>query len=406
MINQMKKPMEILGLDESMKELITNPQRIIEVSIPVRMDSGKLKVFTGYRVQYNNARGPYKGGIRFHPDVNIDEVKALAGWMTWKCSVVNIPFGGSKGGVIVDPKRLSLRELEELSRSYIRMIAPFIGPNKDIPAPDVGTDSQIMAWMMDEFSKIKGYNVPAVITGKPLEAFGSKGREIATSLGGKYILDEATRVFDLKKPLTVAVQGFGNVGKGIVKLLTEDKNYRVVAVSDSKGGILKKNGIDSYEELLAHKEKTNSVVNFKNSENITNEELLELDVDILIPAAIENQITNKNADRIKASLILELANGPTTPEADKKLNQRDVIVVPDILANAGGVTVSYLEWIQNLQNYYFELEEIENRLKSIMTRAFNEVKTIKEKHEVDMRTAAYIVAIKRVVEAMRSRGII
>ncbi|MCD6403065.1 MAG: Glu/Leu/Phe/Val dehydrogenase [Candidatus Aenigmarchaeota archaeon] len=395
-----------LGYDKSVINMLTHPQRAIEVSIPVRMDSGEIEVFTGYRVQYNNARGPYKGGIRFHPAVNLNEVKALAGWMTWKCAVVGIPYGGGKGGVIVNPKELSERELEELSRGYIRALAPFIGPEKDIPAPDVNTNPEVMAWMMDEFSKIKGYNVPGVITGKPLEVFGSKGRIIATSLGGKYVLEKAVEMFGLKKgTLKVAIQGIGNVGGGIFKLFSEDPMFRVVAISDSRSGIYDENGLDErVEEILNHKKEKGCLKGISNVKEISNEELLELDVDILIPAAIENQITKKNADRIKANIILELANGPTTPEADKILEKNDVIVIPDILANAGGVTVSYLEWVQNLQNYYWELEEINSKLRKIMIDSLVEVNRIREQHGVSMRIGAYMLAITRVVKAMKARG--
>ncbi len=405
---QVRKTAELLKLEESIVEVLTHPQRSIEVSIPVRMDNGEVKVFTGYRVQYNNARGPYKGGIRFHPDVTLDEVKALAGWMTWKCAVVDIPYGGGKGGVVVNPKELSERELEELSRGYIRAIAPFIGPEKDIPAPDVNTNPKIMAWMMDEFSKIKGYNVPGVITGKPLEVFGSQGRITATSLGGKFVLDKILELYGIRdKPLKVAIQGAGNVGGWFARFLAEDEKYKIVAISDSKGGIYREDGLDDdINEIFEHKKKTGSVVGFEKTETITNEELLELDVDILVPAALENQITKDNADRIKAKVILELANGPITPEADEILDEKGVIVVPDILANAGGVTVSYLEWVQNLQNYYWSLEDVNQKLKKIMTTSTESVFSMKQKYGTNLREAAYIVAIDRVVKTMKSRGMI
>ena len=397
---------KIMELDEASHTMLREPMRTLVVSIPIKMDNGKTKVFTGFRVQYNDARGPYKGGVRYHQNVSLKEVKALAGWMTWKCAIVNIPFGGGKGAVIVNPSELSERELEELSRGYIRAIAPFIGPEVDIPAPDVNTNPKIMAWMMDEFSKIKGYNVPGVVTGKPLEVFGSRGRNIATSLGGKYILDKVVSMFGLKKGvLKVAIQGIGNVGGGIFRLLAEDKTYRVVAISDSKGGIYSENGLDDrVEEVLSHKKRTGSLKKIKHVKEITNEELLELDVDILIPAAIENQITHKNADEIKAKLVLELANGPTTPEADKILHEKGVLVIPDVLANAGGVTVSYFEWVQNLQHFYWREDEIYSKLREVMINALTDVNREREKYNVDMRTAAYVLAIKRVVAAMRARG--
>jgi glutamate dehydrogenase (NAD(P)+) len=378
--------------------------RVLEVTIPVKMDDGSVKVFKGFRVQYNDARGPTKGGIRFHPQETLDTVKALAAWMTWKTSVVDIPYGGAKGGVICDPKSMSEAEIERLSRGYIRAIGRFIGPEKDIPAPDVYTTPQIMAWMMDEYSKIVGYNAPGVITGKPLEVGGSLGRGDATARGGMYCLREAAKKIklDLSKA-TVAIQGFGNAGQFAHKLITEMFGSKVVAVSDSKGGIYSEKGLD-FEKVLAHKEKTGSVVNFPGTKNITNEELLELKVDVLIPAALENQITAKNADKIKAKIVLELANGPTTPEADEILYKKGILDIPDFLANAGGVTVSYFEWVQNINGYYWTLDEVHQKLDQKMTKAFWDVMDAMEKYKVEPRTAAYIVAVKRVADAVKIRG--
>ncbi|MGC8708672.1 MAG: Glu/Leu/Phe/Val family dehydrogenase, partial [Thermoplasmata archaeon] len=334
----------------------------------------------------------------------LDTVKALAAWMTWKTSVVDIPYGGAKGGVICDPKSMSEAEIERLSRGYIRAIGRFIGPEKDIPAPDVYTTPQIMAWMMDEYSKIVGYNAPGVITGKPLEVGGSLGRGDATARGGMYCLREAAKKIklDLSKA-TVAIQGFGNAGQFAHKLITEMFGSKVVAVSDSKGGIYSEKGLD-FEKVLAHKEKTGSVVNFPGTKNITNEELLELKVDVLIPAALENQITAKNADKIKAKIVLELANGPTTPEADEILYKKGILDIPDFLANAGGVTVSYFEWVQNINGYYWTLDEVHQKLDQKMTKAFWDVMDAMEKYKVEPRTAAYIVAVKRVADAVKIRG--
>jgi len=381
------------------------------------MDSGKTKVFKGFRSQYNDALGPFKGGIRFHPQVNIHEVKALSAWMTWKCSVVGIPYGGGKGGVIVDPRSLSEGELERLSRGYIQAVADFIGPQIDIPAPDVYTTPQIMAWMMDEFSKIKGYNVPGVVTGKPLEVGGAKGRKYSTSQGGVYVFEKAIKVLKMNpKKINIAIQGFGNVGAFMAEILFA-LGYNVIAVSDSKGGILldqngnggktkaknsKQNSL-SIMEVIKFKKDTGSVVNFPGTKNITNEQLLALEVDVLIPSALENAITEKNVGKVKAKLIVELANGPITPEADKKLEKRGVVVVPDILANAGGVIVSYFEWVQNLQNYYWEEAENIAKLKVIIERSFDEVWDKKKYLNINMRLAAYAVAVERVAKAEKLR---
>ncbi len=401
---QLDKAAKTLKLEPHVHEMLRWPMREIHVSIPVKMDNGTVKVFRGFRVQYNDALGPTKGGIRFHPEETIDTVRALAAWMTWKTALMDLPYGGGKGGVVCNPKEMSERELEELSRGYIRAIAQFIGPEKDIPAPDVYTNPQIMAWMMDEFSKIRQYNAPGVITGKPLRIGGSVGRNDATARGGMYVLREAAKKLgiDLKKA-TCAIQGYGNAGYFAHKLVTEMFGTKVIAVSDSKGGILNKKGLP-FEEVFEHKNKTGSVVGFKGSEKITNEELLELDVDILIPAALEEVITGENANRIKAKIILELANGPVTPEADEILHNKSILFLPDFLANAGGVTVSYFEWVQNITGLYWEEEEVYSKLDTKMTKSFNAVWDAMREFNVDPRTAAYAVAVRRVVEGMQLRG--
>ena len=395
---------EKMKLEPSVHAILKEPMRILEVSFPVKMDDGETKTFKGFRVQYNDARGPTKGGIRFHPDETLDTVKALAAWMTWKCAVVDIPYGGSKGGVICNPKEMSQGELERLSRGYIRAIGRFIGPEKDIPAPDVYTTPQIMAWMMDEYSKLEGYNVPGMITGKPIPLGGSLGRGDATARGGMYILREAAKHIGLNlNNATVAIQGYGNAGQFAAKLVTEMFDSKIVALSDSKGGIYNERGLD-WKAVTEHKEKTKSVTGFNGSKQISNEELLELEVDVLIPSALENQITEKNADKIKAKIVLELANGPTTPEADKILYKNKVFVIPDFLANAGGVTVSYFEWVQNTYGYYWEEEEVREKLDKKMTKAFKDVLEMVKKYNVDNRTAAYMVSVDRVAEAMKLRG--
>ena len=410
---QLENAAELLKLDKNILEILKSPKRILEVSIPVKMDSGEMQVFKGYRVQYNDSLGPYKGGIRYYPKVNLAEVKALAAWMTWKCSVVGLPYGGAKGGVIVDPKKLSVGELERLSRGYIQALRDFVGPNKDIPAPDVYTTPQIMSWMMDEFSRMKGYNVPGVVTGKPIEVGGTKGRKFSTSQGGVYVLEKAMAKLKMdSKKTTIAIQGFGNVGAFAAEILYA-LGYNVVAVSDSKGGIIaaqdkgklkkqKLRGLD-IKEIIKFKKETGSVVGFPETSTITNEQLLKLDVDILIPSAIENVITEDNANSIKAKLILELANGPVTPEADTKLEKKGVTVIPDILANAGGVIVSYFEWVQNLQNYYWEERENIGKLKEVIERSFDSVWAKKEELCVSTRLAAYAVAVERVAKAEKLR---
>jgi glutamate dehydrogenase (NADP+) len=385
-------------------EILKKPQKIIEVSIPVVMDSGELKVFTGFRVQHNDVRGPYKGGIRYHPKVNLDEISALAFGMTIKCAVADIPYGGAKGGIAVDPKKLSLGELERLTRGYVRAIAEFIGPDKDIAAPDVYTNPQIMAWIMDEYSRIKGKNVPSIVTGKPIEVGGSAGRDTATALGGFYILESLLKQLKFKKNnLAVAVQGLGNVGMNFAKIVF-DNRYKVAAVSDSRGGIYNPRGLDM-SKVIKYKESTGSVVNFPGARSITNEKLLELPVDILAPAALESVITFKNAGRVKAKTILEMANGPIALDAGEKLEKKGKIVVPDVLANAGGVIVSYFEWVQNIRHFYWDLDKVNDRLKFQMEKSFAAVWSVARKHKINLRTAAYIIAITKLSKALKIRGV-
>ena len=402
---QLDAAAERLGLDEATHQMLRWPMREIHVTFPVRMDDGSFKVFHGFRVQYNNSRGPTKGGIRFHPEETIDTVRALAAWMTWKTAVVDIPLGGAKGGVICDPHKLSMTELERLSRAYIRAIGTaLIGLEKDVPAPDVYTTPQIMAWMMDEFSVMQGYNEFGVITGKPIPLGGSQGRGDATARGGMFTLREAAKVLGMNLDgAATAIQGYGNAGYFAHVLGTEMFNLKVVAVSDSKGGIYNAKGLD-YNAVMAHKKKTGSVINFPGADNITNEELLELDVPVLVPAALEDQITDANADRIKAKIIVELANGPTTPEADLILHDKGAFVIPDFLCNAGGVTVSYFEMVQNAYDYYWDLETVHERLDKKMTAAFHAVHEMAQKEGVHNRLAAYMVAVARVAEAMQLRG--
>jgi len=403
-IEQIETAAKIINVDPRFLELLKKPQNIIAVDIPVILDNGASKIFKGYRVQHNNALGPNKGGIRFHPQVNQDEVTALATWMTFKCATVGIPFGGGKGGVTVNPKELSKNELEKLSRGYIRAIYKHIGPAKDIPAPDVGTNPQIMTWMMDEYSQITGYNVPGCITGKPVELFGSRGRETATAQGGVYVLAELVKKKNMEPQKTkVIIQGFGNAGMYATKILSQ-QGYQIIGTSDSSGGIISQDGSINVDELIKHKKNTGSVANFNNCQNVTNQELLETENDILIMAALENQITDENVNNIKTKIILELANGPITNEADKILVQNNISVIPDILANAGGVTVSYFEWVQNLQNWYWDADTIDNKLKQIMTQAFNDIYETRQTHQIDLRMAAYVLAIQKIANAMKLRG--
>jgi glutamate dehydrogenase (NAD(P)+) len=385
---QLDKSAEKLNLDPSVHALLREPMRTLEVHFPVKMDDGMTKMFTGFRVQYNDVRGPTKGGLRFHPDETLDTVKALAAWMTWKCAVVDIPYGGGKGGVICN----------------IRAIGRFIGPERDIPAPDVYTTPQIMAWMMDEYSKIVGYNAPGVLTGKPIPIGGSLGRGDATARGAVYTTLEAAKVIGLNlKGATVAVQGYGNAGYFAAKLMEELAGSKVVALTDSRGGAYNADGIDP-EAAFQYKKETGSVSGFAGAKAITNAEILELDVDVLIPAAIENVITEKNAANIKAKIIAEAANGPTTPEADEILYKAGKYIIPDFLCNAGGVTVSYFEWVQNIGGYYWTLEDVHARLQEKMILAFHDVHDMAQKNNVDNRTAAYMVSVQRVAEAMRLRG--
>ncbi len=402
---QLDEAAEKLGLDAATHEMLRWPMREIHVTFPVRMDDGSVQIFHGFRVQYNNSRGPTKGGIRFHPEETIDTVRALAAWMTWKTAVVDIPLGGAKGGVICDPRKLSNAELERLARAYIRAIGTaLLGLEKDVPAPDVYTNPQIMAWMMDEFSVMQGYNEFGMITGKPIPLGGSQGRGDATARGGMYTLREAAKVLGMNLDgAATAIQGYGNAGSFAHLLGEQMFNLKVVAVSDSKGGIYNPKGLD-YQAVMAHKKETGSVINFPGADNITNEELLELDVPVLVPAALEDQITEDNADRIKAKIIVELANGPTTPEADRILHEKGAYVIPDFLCNAGGVTVSYFEMVQNAYDYYWDLETVHERLDKKMTAAFHAVHEMAQKEKVHNRLAAYMVAVARVAEAMKLRG--
>jgi glutamate dehydrogenase/leucine dehydrogenase len=395
---------ETCGLEPGLREVLRRPRRALSLSLPVKMDDGSVRVFDGYRVQHSSARGPCKGGIRYHPDVSFDEVKALAAWMTWKCAIVNLPFGGAKGGIVCDPRKLSKDELERLTRRYAYEISPIIGPDKDIPAPDVYTDSQIMAWIMDTYSMTHGSSAPGVVTGKPLFLGGSFGRNEATARGCLFVIRSACEVTGIKlNRATVAIQGFGNAGSIAAELLA-NAGATIIAVSDSRGGILNRTGLN-VPELLAYKKKNGSVAGFPNTDPISGEAVLELQCDILIPAALENQITLENVEHIQARIIAEAANGPTTPDADVVLHKRGVMVIPDILANAGGVTVSYFEWVQDLQELFWDEDDVNRRLERVMVKAFTDVHTSAKKYKVEMRTGAYIVGIERVANAMRTRGI-
>jgi glutamate dehydrogenase (NAD(P)+) len=395
---------DYLGLEPGLRKVLMSANREFTVSFPVRMDDGSTEVFTGYRVQHNLSLGPAKGGIRYHQDLTLDEVKALAMWMTWKCAVVNIPFGGAKGGVVVDPKKLSQSELEHLTRRYTTEISILIGPETDIPAPDVNTNPQVMAWMMDTYSMHKGYTVTAVVTGKPINIGGAEGRNEATARGVLFTVREAAKLQNLDlKGAKVAVQGFGNAGSIAARLFTED-GATIVAVSDSQGGIYNPKGLD-IRAVTAFKQEHGTVVGFPNAEFVSNQAILELPCDILIPAALENQLNGDNARRVQAKIVAEAANGPTNPDADKVFYERGIFVVPDILANAGGVTVSYFEWVQDLQSFFWTEEETNQRLQIVMTHAFSDVLKISQERKVDMRTAAYILAVGRVAEATKIRGI-
>ncbi len=395
---------EYLKLDAGLRQVLRAPKRVMEVSIPVKMDNGQVKVFTGYRVQHNIARGPAKGGIRYHPNVTLDEVKALAAWMTWKTATVNVPFGGGKGGVVCDPKRMSKAELERLTRRYVSEILPIIGPDRDIPAPDVYTDAQTMAWIMDTYSMTVGYSALGVVTGKPVSLGGSEGRNEATARGCLYVIEEACKLKKISlRGATVAIQGFGNAGSIAAQLLAA-RRAKVIAISDSRGGVYNPRGIDP-ARALRYKERAGTVVGMPGTSRISNDELLTLKCDILIPAALENCITLDNADLVRAKIIAEAANGPTTPRADEILARKNILVLPDILANAGGVTVSYFEWAQNLQGYFWQEDEVNRRLEFVMKRAFNDVYQMARKYHVPFRTAAYILAVGRVAEATTVRGL-
>jgi glutamate dehydrogenase (NAD(P)+) len=395
---------EQLDLDPGLRRVLRVPQRELTVNFPVTMDDGHVEVFTGFRIQHNVSRGPAKGGIRYHQDVTRDEVRALSMWMTWKCAVVNIPYGGGKGGVIVDPKQLSMRELEGLTRRFTTEISPLIGPDRDIPAPDVNTNAQVMAWMMDTFSMHRGYTIPGVVTGKPIAIGGSLGRNEATARGAVFTLNQASKALDL--PLSgarVSIQGYGNAGSIAAELLAAEGSV-IVAVSDSSGGIYNAKGLDP-QRVSAWKREHGTVVGFPGADAVSNTEILELECEILVPAALENQISEHNAPSIKAKIVAEAANGPTTPEADQILYDRGVFVIPDILCNAGGVTVSYFEWVQDMQSFFWTESRINESLHEIMDRAFEDVHHMSERHSVHMRTAAYMVAVARVAEATTLRGL-
>ncbi|MGP8125166.1 MAG: Glu/Leu/Phe/Val family dehydrogenase [Nitrososphaerales archaeon] len=403
-LEQLRIAAEYLKLEDGIHQMLAHPKREVTVSLPTHMDNGKVHVFTGYRVQYNDARGPCKGGIRYHPNVSLDEVKALAAWMTWKCSVADIPFGGAKGGVICDPKHMSQTELERMTRRYATAIADFIGPYRDVPAPDVYTNAQVMAWIVDTYSVMKGYMVPELITGKPISIGGSLGRDKATGRGAVFCTVESAKVkkMDLKKA-TFAVEGFGNAGANYAELL-QAYGSKLVAASDSKGAVMSKNGIDA-NKVIAHKEKTGSVVGMAGTQPISDTDLLKLDVDILCPAALENTITPDVAKGIRAKVVVECANGPTTPSADKVLDSNGVFLVPDILANSGGVIVSYLEWVQNLNRLSWPESEVNSKLETKITGAFRGVHEMATKNGASMRTGALMVGVGRVADAIRTLGV-
>ena len=404
-LKQLDEAAQLIKLDKGLHQVLAHPKRVLIVSLPVKMDSGEIRVFTGFRSQHNDARGPYKGGIRYHPQVSIEEVKALSMWMTWKCAVADIPYGGGKGGIICNPKQMSNGELERMTRRYAYAIADIIGPHTDIPAPDVYTGGKEMAWIMDTYSALKGNFVqPEVITGKPIAIGGSLGRNEATGRGLAFTVREAAKKLKINmKGATVVVEGFGNAGQFAAQLV-EEQGATVIAASDSKGGVYNKTGMQ-IAALRKHKEKTGSVVGFPGAKSITNEELLETECTVLIPAALENQITGKNASKIKAKLVAEAANGPTTPEADDVLFRNKIMVIPDILANGGGVTVSYFEWLQNLRREYWTEAEVNERLDKNITKSFLDTYATSEKYGVNMRQASTVLAVNRVVEAIQLRGL-
>ena len=396
---------DVLGLDKNVRVVLKAPKRIVKVSIPVRMDNGDVHVFTGFRSQYNDSRGPYKGGIRYHPQVSEEEVVALSAWMTWKTAVMDLPLGGGKGGIICDPKSMSVRELEQLTRGYARAISLVVGPEVDVPAPDVYTGGREMAWFMDEYNRQTGRHEPGVITGKPVDLGGSLGRDTATARGCMIATREAFRVRKIQTSgATIAIQGFGNAGSYVAVLAQEFlPGSKVVAVSDSHGGIYNPSGID-VDKLIAHKEKTGKVAGFAGAKEVTNQDLLTLDVTLLVPAALEGQITKDNAQSVKAKIVAEAANGPTLPDADDMLYKKGTFVIPDILANAGGVTVSWFEQLQSKTEYPWSLKDVQARLEERMVKAFQDVHAASEKHGVHMRTAAYAVAVDRVARALRWKG--
>jgi glutamate dehydrogenase/leucine dehydrogenase len=403
-LEQLKIAAEKLELDPGIHEMLKKPKRSLIVSVTIKMDDCSIGVFNGCRVQHWDVRGPFKGGIRYHPDLTIDDVTALAMWMTWKCAIVDLPYGGAKGGISCNPKKMSQGELERLTRRYVSLIFDYLGPHRDVPAPDVYTNEQTMAWIMDTYSQLKGYSVPESVTGKPIEIGGSEGRVCATSLGVAFCMREAAKLLKLNlKNATVAVQGYGNVGYNAASIL-HNMGCKIVAVSDSSGGICCPDGINP-KEVHAHKSKTGSVTNYKNCTNITNEELLQTKCDILIPAALQNQITKDNADKIRAKIVAEGANGPTTPEADKALYEKGTCLIPDILANSGGVTVSYFEWVQNLTREHWTLKEVNEKLENKITKAFYDVQKLSRKEESDMRTAALMLGVGRVAHAIRTLGL-
>jgi glutamate dehydrogenase (NAD(P)+) len=401
---QLDEAAELMGLAPGVHETLRNPKRALIVSVPFRMDDGSTRVYQGYRVHHNVTRGPAKGGIRYHPDVGLDEVKALAMWMTWKCAIAGIPFGGAKGGVSVNPKQHSRAELERMTRRYASEILPLIGPERDIPAPDMNTNEEVMAWIMDTYSQNQGYSVPGVVTGKPVSIGGSKGRGGATSRGVMYMVFSTLKRLGIPaEEVSVAIQGYGKVG-GFAAQLLHDAGCRVVAVSDIEGGLYRDRGLDP-EAINRHKREAYSVKDFPGADPITNEELLEVDCDVLIPAAIEGVITVKNADAVRAKVVVEAANGPITFEGDKILMDRNVFVVPDILANSGGVTVSYFEWVQDIQAYFWDEEEVNDRLWQIMERAYDDVFTLAKQKDLSMRQAAHWIGVSRVAEAHLTRGL-
>ena len=404
-LKQLDEAANLIHLESGMRDVLANPKRVLTVSLPVKMDNGKIRVFTGFRSQHNDARGPFKGGIRYHPQVTVEEVKALSMWMTWKCAIADIPYGGGKGGIICNPKEMSETELERLTRRYAYSIADIIGPRTDIPAPDVYTGGKEMAWIMDTYSALKGnFGQPEIITGKPLSIGGSLGRTEATGRGLTFTVREAAKklAVDLKQA-TVAIQGFGNAGQYAGQLL-EDQGAKIVAVSDTRAAVFNKNGLN-VEGLRNHKEKNGSVVGFPEAKAISGEEILETECTILIPAALENQITQKNASRISAKIVAEAANGPTTPQADEILFKNKILLIPDILANGGGVTVSYFEWLQNLRREYWTESDVNERLDKNISKAFADVYNTHEKHGVNMRKASTLLAIEKVAEATRIRGL-